>query len=100
EMSGQLPLRSQSDAAMIATASVVQRRGADARFQKLFTGDVEHHIAKLFAVHATHLADLSAALAISPSPARRNFSNKRVLARCRRDRTVPTAQFKTFAAFK
>src|SRR5215475_4534163 len=97
-MSGQLLLRRQSDTAMIATVNVVQRRDADTHVQKLFAADVEYHIAKVFALHATHLADLSAASVILPSPAGRNFSHKRVLARCRRERTVPTAQFKTLAA--
>ena len=99
-MSGQLPLGYQSDMTLIATAGVVQRGDADTRFQQLFAGDVEYNIAKVFAVHATHLADPAAASAMLPSPAGRNFSNKRVLARCRRERTVPTAQFKTVAASK
>src|SRR5262245_65564822 len=99
-MSGQLPLRCQADTAMLATASVVQCSDADTRFQKLFAGDFKYDIAKVFAVHATHLADRSAASAILPSPAGRNFSNNRVLARCRRERIVPTAQFKTPAASK
>ena len=71
---------------------------ADTGVEYLFTGDITDDLFKSLAIHAKHLADLSASADPVSSRAGRSFSINIVRARCNRDRTVPIAQPKTPAA--
>ena len=98
QMSGQTSFAFQSEPTTIAIGRVTKRAIPRAGFQQLSTRQIENHVTKVFAIHAKHLADLMAAFAGLSSLTGRSFSSRSVLALCKRDRTVPTAQFRTFAA--